>query len=229
MALQKKVQALAALQPDVAVIPECGESSVSALEQAGYAGVWVGANRHKGLGVFVRKPLHPRLLVRPRQRWVAAVDIEGYAEPLRVIGVWACRVGTKRCDNYIGQLYKALRKHPEWLSCGNTIVAGDFNSNRIWNSNRAVGNHSDVVKLLAERGMVSAYHAFYDEDQGSETRHTLYLLKNRKRPFHIDYVFVPESWQLQNLSILDGPRWAALSDHYPMVVDVGVARNLRKS
>ena len=220
MALHKKVSAIAGIHPDIAVIPECGKSSVAALEQIGYAGAWVGANEHKGLGVFVRAPLRPRLLSRPRYRWVAGFDVEGFVEPLRVVAVWACPVGGRRCDNYIGQLYKALVKNPGWLSCGNTIVAGDFNSNAIWDGSRPVGNHSAVVRLLAAQGIVSAYHAFYGEAQGSESRHTLYLLKNRARPFHLDYVFVPEAWRLEKLSIRDGPKWAALSDHCPVVVDV---------
>ena len=170
MALHKKAQAVAGLRPDIAVIPECGKNSVAALERLGYAGVWVGANPHKGLGVFVRRPLEARLLARPRQRWVAALDVAGYAQPLRVIGVWACRVGARNYDNYIGQLYKALARNPEWLACPNTIVAGDFNSNSIWDGNRPVGYGTDVVKMLAARGLVRAYHEFYGEAQGCESR-----------------------------------------------------------
>ena len=222
MALHKKVCAVVALRPDIAVISECSENSLSSLEPLGYTGIWVGSNPHKGLGLFVRKPLHPRPMRQPQQRWVLASEIEGYRQPLRVIGVWACRVGASKCDNYIGQLYAALRENPDWLSCPNTIVAGDFNSNRIWDCNRPVGNHTAVVELLAAQGIVSAYHSFYDEPQGSESRPTLYLLKNQTRPFHIDYVFIPNAWakQLDRVSIRTGAKWAALSDHRPVVVDV---------
>jgi endonuclease/exonuclease/phosphatase family metal-dependent hydrolase len=226
MALHKKAQAVARLQPDIAVISECGESSVLSLEQFGYAGVWVGSNRHKGLGLFVRKPLHPRPLPQPKQKWVLAADIEGYSQPLRVIAVWACRVGSaNRCD-YIGQLYEALRANPDWLSCRNTVVAGDFNSNRRWDSRHPIVNHSSVVELLAAQGIISAYHTFYEEAQGSESKPTLYLLKNRRRPFHLDYVFVPGEWaqRLDKVSIRDGAKWAALSDHRPVIVDVSLSR-----
>lgn len=54
MGFQRKAHHVAALKPDIAVIPECGESSVAALEEHGYTGVWLGSNIHKGLGVFVR-------------------------------------------------------------------------------------------------------------------------------------------------------------------------------
>jgi hypothetical protein len=42
MALHKKAEAFAELEPDIAVISECGRSSVTALDALGYAGVWVG-------------------------------------------------------------------------------------------------------------------------------------------------------------------------------------------
>jgi exodeoxyribonuclease III len=222
MALHKKAEDVADLGADIAIISECAKISVSCLEQFGYEGLWVGSNPHKGLGLFVRRPLRPLQLRETKQKWVFAADIEGYGQPLRVIVVWACQVGSANRGNYIGQLYAALRANPDWLSCRNTVVAGDFNSNTKWDNRHPIINHTSVVKLLAAQGLVSAYHAFYAEAQGNESRHTLYLLKNRSRPFHIDYVFVPGEWakRLDKVSIRDEPKWAALSDHRPIVVDV---------
>lgn len=228
MALHKKTEAFATLRPDIAVISECGKGSLAALESLGYAGVWTGSNPHKGLGIFVRAPLRPRMVKAARQKWVAAVDVvgEGETEPaLRVIGVWACRVGNRNCENYVGQIYRALTRNPVWLESGNTIVAGDFNSNSIWDANRAVGNHTDVVNLLAKRNIVSAYHTFYGEAHGKETRPTLYLLKNRNRPFHLDYVFVSSAWKVEKCAVRNGKKWHAWSDHRPLVVDVTLSGN----
>ncbi len=96
MGFQKKAHMVAALKPHIAVIPECGESSVRAFEEYGYEGVWVGANPHKGLAAFVRKPWHPRLLCKPKQKWIAVLDIDGLEKPPRLIAVWACKVGDKK-------------------------------------------------------------------------------------------------------------------------------------
>jgi exodeoxyribonuclease-3 len=222
MALHKKAHALAALAPDIAVIPECGQSGLGPMGEFGYTGVWAGANPHKGLGIFVRKPLRARLLGPPQQQWVVGLEIEGCGKPLRAVGVWACRVGTKRCDNYIGQLYTALSKNPAWMDSRNTIIAGDFNSNSRWDANHPVGNHTDVVNMLAQRGIVSAYHAFYSEAQASESRPTFYLLKKRSRPFHLDYVFIPGAWRLQKFAIRNGAKWATMSDHRPIIVDAEI-------
>jgi len=57
MALHKKAQAFAALRPDIAVIPECGKSSVAALERLGYAGAWVGSSPPSSVA---RQPSAPR-------------------------------------------------------------------------------------------------------------------------------------------------------------------------
>lgn len=221
MGLQKKAHEVAALKPDIAVIPECGESSMSALERYGYEGIWVGSNPHKGLAAFVRRPLHPRLLCTPTHKWIAVVEIENFDRPLRLIAVWACKVGDKKSENYIGQLYGALSEHPSWLSLPDTIVAGDFNSNAIWDHTRPLGNHTSVVRMLEGRKIVSAYHRFFKEQHGKERRHTLFLLKNRSKPFHIDYVFLPENLEksLKKVSIGAHSKWNVLSDHRPLVVD----------
>ena len=222
MGFHKKAHVVAALKPDIAVIPECGESSIGVLEEYGYVGVWVGSNPHKGLGAFVREPWSAKLLCKPTQKWITVLDIEGWKKPLRLIAVWACKVSDKKCDNYIGQVYEAFTKNPDWLSVPDTVVAGDFNSNTVWDRARPLGNQTAVVKILEARGIVSAYHKFYAERQGEETLHTLFFRKDQKNPFHIDYVFLPNRWatHLQKVSIGTHVKWAALSDHRPIVVDV---------
>jgi Uri superfamily endonuclease len=69
-----------------------------------------------------------------------------------------------------------------------------LNSNKVWDAERLVGNHSDVVKILAERGLVSGYHKFFGEAQGAESRPTIYFYRHADKPFHIDYIFIPREW-----------------------------------
>jgi exodeoxyribonuclease III len=219
MGLHQKAQMLTVLDPDIAVIPECAESASIGLAQQ-YKGTWFGSNKHKGLGVFVREPGRFRLLAQPKQKWIVALDIEGLVCPIRLIAVWAC-TGTKRQENYIGQVYEAFVENPHWFTWY-TIVAGDFNSNSIWDSEHPVGSHSEVVRLLRDHGLVSAYHEFYGEQQGAETRPTQYFQRNLCKPYHIDYVFIPQPWtkSLIGVSVGDFDTWAALSDHRPIVVNV---------
>jgi hypothetical protein len=43
MGLDKKMDALLSLNPDVAVIPECSEKSAIALRQLGFNSLWFGS------------------------------------------------------------------------------------------------------------------------------------------------------------------------------------------
>jgi exodeoxyribonuclease III len=193
MGLDKKVDTLLALKPDVAVVPECSEKSVIALRQRGFDALWFGSNPHKGLGVIYRDDWGVHALPEPGQKWFAPIEVDA-PTPFTLIAVWAYKVGASRKDRYVGQVYQALLAHPEWFSGRPVVLAGDFNSNKIWDAKREVGNHSDVVKLLDERGLVSAYHEYFIERQGGESRHTLYMYRHEDKPYHIDYVFIPREW-----------------------------------
>jgi exodeoxyribonuclease-3 len=55
MALHGKYEHLLALAPDIAVIPECASIDLireKAPDFVSSSAIWIGDNRHKGLGVF---------------------------------------------------------------------------------------------------------------------------------------------------------------------------------
>ena len=89
---------------------------------------------------------------------------------------------------------EAFTKNTDWLSLRDTVVAGNVNSNTIWDRARPLGNQTAVVKILEAGGIVGAYHECYGERQGQGTRQTLFFLKDRQNPFPIDYVFPPNRW-----------------------------------
>jgi exonuclease III len=221
MGLDKKADALLSLNPDVAVMPECSEKSVIALRRSGLNTLWVGSNPHKGLGVISRQDWVLRSLPQPEQKWIAPVAVDA-PTPFTLIAVWACVAGEKREERYIGQVHQALMAHPEWFNGSPVVVAGDFNSNKIWDAHREVGNHSAVVKLLGDRGLVSAYHEHFGEPQGEESRRTLYMFRHEDKPYHIDYIFIPQEWasRLKTVEVGAFETWSNLSDHCPVAVDV---------
>jgi endonuclease/exonuclease/phosphatase family metal-dependent hydrolase len=160
-------------------------------------------------------------LPQPEQKWIAPFEV-GAPAPFTLIAVWACRIGSRNVDNYIGQVYHALMEHPEWFGHLPVILAGDLNSNKIWDAHRKVGNHSAVMKLLDERGLVSAYHEHFGEPQGEESRHTMFFFRRRDKTFHLDYIFIPRGWasRLRTAEVGDCETWLKLSDHCPVVVEV---------
>jgi len=159
---------------------------------------------------------------RPTQKWIAPVRVHGPMSFL-LLAVWACPVGGSREKNYVGQTFESVTRHRGWFADAQPVVmCGDFNSNAIWDHRRKIRNHSAVVKLLRERKLFSEYHAFFSEEHGKETKSTYYFWHTKDRCFHIDYIFVPDSWasQLKDVTIGRYEDWRATSDHVPVVVDV---------
>jgi exodeoxyribonuclease-3 len=221
MGFDKKTDALLFLDPDVAVVQECSEKSTIALQQRGYESLWFGSNQLKGLGVFCRNGLSIRALPQPQQKWIVPIAVNAPI-PFILIAVWACRAGIKKTDNYIGQVYQSLIGHPEWFDGTPVVLAGDLNSNKIWDHERLVGTHSEVVKILGEHGLVSGYHEFFEEAHGVESRPTIYFYRHAHRPFHIDYIFIPREWSphLKTVDVGEYERWSKLSDHCPVTVEI---------
>lgn len=57
------------------------------------------------------------------------------------------------------------------------VIAGDLNSNVIWDRERKL-NHSRLAERLAERGIISAYHEAKGEQGGRETLPTFWLTRS---------------------------------------------------
>jgi exodeoxyribonuclease-3 len=223
MAFARKAPSLLALHPDIAVVQECSKKSVDVLHSHSYSGLWAGANPNKGLAVFCRTQFTVEMVGKPFGKWLVPVRVRGAMVDFNLLAVWACPVGTKRADNYIGEVHRCLVKHRGWFSNASVVAAGDFNSNVQWDANHPGRNHTEVVRLLENHGLNSAYHTHHGEKQGAETRPTYYFYRHKDKPFHIDYVFVPTRWRLRSVEVGPFREWGHLSDHVPVVVDVSVS------
>jgi exonuclease III len=222
MALERKRQHLYGLLPDIAVIPECSQDSLELCLQDGFEARWFGNNPQKGLGVLVRKPMRITRTGDPKSRWVVPLSISGGPCEFRLIAVWTMLVQGSHARSYIGQLHEAVVNNPQWFAGKPSIVCGDFNSNVLWDEKRETGNHSAVVGILSRHQLTSAYHHFFSESQGQETRPTYYFWHHKDRGYHIDYVFLPSEWapRIKTVEVGDHASWSKLSDHVPLSVDV---------
>ena len=221
-AFERKAGLIFSGSPDVAVIQECSKRSTETPFH-GYAAQWVGSISNKGLGVFCRKDWGLRRLAEPKEsdpKWIVPFRVRG---PLNftLIAVWACAIKGSRRESYVGQIHRAIETYPKWFSEGPVVVAGDFNSNAIFDKNRREENHSSMVDELKKSGLESAYHAYFKQEHGVEETPTFHLYRRAERPFHFDYIFVPVEWQEgMRVEIGSHDDWASESDHCPLTVEV---------
>ncbi len=232
MALHRKIDALLALEPDIAVVSECAMPEIlRSRERASWIEsepVWIGENRNKGLAVFTFNGYAARLheSYHPTLRYIAPVYIDG-PRRFNLLAVWAqnASAGLTR-KHQSGPLRRALGKYREFLTGRDAVVAGDFNSNAIWDKPGWRINHMTKVAIFEELGLHSAYHRITGEEQGKERTPTLYW-RDRRRDgptYHIDYAFLPERWfdGVKDFSVGSFDDWcgSGLSDHVPICLEV---------
>jgi endonuclease/exonuclease/phosphatase family metal-dependent hydrolase len=71
--------------------------------------------------------------------------------------------------------------------------------------------------------LVNAYNSFYKiADDGRPDHPTSYFQWNRASPYHMDFVFVPESWSIRSVEVgsFEDYPGRGLSDHVPVIVSV---------
>jgi len=226
MRLHDKFDQLRALQPDIAVIPECACPEVLLRRTDAFDVtdlVWEGVNPQKGLAVLSFGPW--RLTVDSRHRITAGTTL-----PVRVSGPASFRLlaawGLPRWG------HRPRRPTPEPLLAGfdrltafirrrPAIVAGDFNSTLI---TRGAASPSLLAQRLEEEGFVSAYHHSRALDAGSETEPTFFRYRRLPGRHHVDQIFVDATFaaRLLGVEVGFGPQWVLTSDHAPVVAELRI-------
>jgi len=219
--IETKLTFAGKLSPTLSVIQECPRP-----KHDDPTLLWFGDNLKQGIAV-VASPGYRLTPLPPKEvpRFVVPVQVTGPVSFL-LLAVWA---KTDLNYRYVKAVIRGVECYSDLIAAQATVIVGDFNSNKIWDYKRPAHlSHSGLVRSLASLGLVSAYHRFFGEDQGAESRPTLYLLKKRERPYHIDYCFIPESWVPNLTSVAVGAyeTWITASDHCPLVVDIALPRTL---
>lgn len=228
MAFRKKAAPLLALDPDILVIPECEHPDKLKFAEGTKMPtdvLWYGTNRHKGLGVFSYSDYRLKLLRvhNPDLKTILPIQVTGGTFHFTLFAVWANNPLEPE-HQYVGQVWKALSHYKKLIEKKRTILIGDFNSNTIWDKPRRIGNHTDVVNVLAKKGIKSAYHHHFKQTQGAELHPTFSLYRHKDKPYHLDYCFASADFinALTTVEIGSHDDWSLLSDHQPLMVEFNI-------
>lgn len=212
------------LSPDVLVLQECEniEKLKTALDSLSYQDIiWQGKNPNKGLAIisFNGYKLAMDKNYNQEIEYVIPVNVTKNANSLKLFNIWAMPHKTKK-KSYVGQVWEAIHFYSDSLNFV-SILLGDFNSNAIWDHERQPMNHSGVVEFLKKKDIISLYHNQSGEKQGEESQPTIYLLKNKQKPYHLDYCFCSQSLTSNKTNITVGQHadWIKLSDHMPLIIN----------
>ena len=228
MAFRKKADLVLEHAPDILVIPECENPAAlkfSSSTKQPTSIVWHGDNPNKGLGVFAYNGYQLRLLDvhHPDFKTILPIAVTGGAIDFILFAIWANNPADKP-NQYVGQVWKALHHYENLIDTKKTILAGDFNSNTIWDKPKRIGNHSTVVEVLGNKQIKSVYHHHFQQVQGKEEHATFYLYKHLDKPYHLDYCFASDDLigKLRHAEIGLHADWSRHSDHVPLMVDFDI-------
>ena len=224
MSFRKKHRLLIKYYADIMIIPECEQFTISSESES----LWVGENPSKGLGIFsfngFKIELHNSYT--DKFKFIVPLIITRDDETYHVMAVWTKKVGPKKKNhkNYINQFRLSLNHYNSFLSFRNIIIAGDFNSNLLWKRKNGIildKNHEEVIQKLEQINIYSAYHQYFNQQQGKESKPTYFHYHQKERPFHIDFCFLSHNLvkKLSKVEVGDFKDWKNISDHVPMITE----------
>jgi hypothetical protein len=204
---------------DIAVIQEC-EQPATESDRC----VWFGDNPGQGILVLAAPGYALRRLpiLDDVPKFAVPVGVSGPMGEFTLFAVWSKKNAR---HPYIQGVVRAVELYRERFAHSRCVLMGDLNSNVIWDQRHPKElNHSALVQLLGSLGLVSAYHGFFEEAHGEETRPTYYFRWSETAPFHIDYCYVPAAWSpyISRVDVGGYAEWKTYSDHRPLIVDVGL-------
>jgi exodeoxyribonuclease III len=225
MAFRKKSKFIEHYKPDILIVPECEHPDKLKFDSESICPneiFWYGTNLNKGLGVFSYTNFKISLLEFHEERYkmILPLKVTNDNSTYTIFAIWANNPHDKNYQ-YIGQVWKAINFYQNQINNINTLLIGDFNSNTIWDKHYRDYNHSNVVKILAEKGIESLYHQYFEQQHGKEILPTLFLYRHQNKPYHIDYCFASTDMieKLKKVQVGEYEDWIKLSDHMPLIID----------
>ncbi len=224
-AFHRKHDFVAALRPDILVVPECEKVSgvTQPFDSAPVRSFgWFGNNPRKGLAVVsygnYAFEVHPSY--DPRHQWIVPLIVSG-PETFVLFAVWTLPLGSSSQGRYVRPLFEAFEFYKSIIDVSQVVWAGDFNSSFVFDTPSRKYKFRDFVTLLSQHGLHSLYHHQRQCIHGNELEDTFYLHHNAEKGYHIDYVFAAEKLHPHGVDVSIGTHaeWSKRSDHAPLICD----------
>jgi exonuclease III len=222
-AFRKKAAQAAPLAPDVLVVPECEDIRRELLLDGATqptTRLWFSSPvTTRGVGVLSYSGAtitSAPLIGEPIDFFVPLLaQVKG--RDLQVVAVWTAQTSSSKTS--YRQAHEGLDRYAEWIAATDTVLMGDFNNNASFGNGKL---WADLAKRLEPLGLVSAYHQFFNESFGSETRPSHLFKGKQASPFHLDCIFVPAAWasRVENVEVGTYESWSKHSDHMPITADL---------
>lgn len=224
MAYRKKADFILTHKPDILIVPECehpDKLKFNLNTPTPTDILWYGINPNKGLAVLSYGNYKLKLLDihNAEIKTILPIAVSDAVFDFYLLAVWAYNPQDPYYK-YIGQVWKAIEHYESLLKTKNVIIAGDFNSNVLWDKLKRRISHTMVVEKLITLNILSAYHAHLNFDQGAEEHPTYYMYRHINRPYHIDYCFASKDLieKLEKVEIGTHEQWTKYSDHAPLII-----------
>ena len=224
-AFRKKHENILSQKPDILIVPECESEEklkFGKLTPKPNQFIWFGDSPNKGIGIFSYSDFKIETLTcyNPNFRYIIPIKVTKGKKSFLLFAIWAMDNKDSPETRYIGQIWLAINFYKKLLNLP-IVLSGDFNSNKIWDDKKRVGNHSDMVSLLKNHQIESIYHYLYNEEQGEESQNTFFMYRKEEKPYHIDYFFTSKHFFENSISlkIEKFSDWKNLSDHVPLILE----------
>jgi exodeoxyribonuclease III len=206
----KRVAHIEHLKPDVAIIQESSRPKTKSPNVQ-----WAKVSKHHGIAVRVADGFSITRLEsdKPLHRCVHGYHNSGPTS-FNLLACWTHDSSWR--EDYRQCWIDGIAAYEAHLKSRPVVVAGDFNDNSIWDRDYPEPCFESLLKGFREKHkIVSAYHHIRAEEHGKESRATSFHLKNRTKPYHIDYVLIPQAWihRLTKVWVGQPNKWLKLSDH----------------
>ena len=225
-ALHNKFDNLAALGPDLAVIPEMASPEVlkrKIRNQLGFSAEWVGQSENKGLGVLINPQWDYQIAECFDPQFELFLPVEILTpRRINVLAVWAFNHRAKNNSPAANATNNVLKFYTDWIGNAPTIILGDFNNSVIWDKPGSLNNFREIIATLKSLGLSSLYHQQFNQSLGTEEDSTLFMYRKQDKRYHVDYFFASQQLLDNCGKLLIGKPsdWLQISDHAPLSLEI---------